>query len=44
MESRLNDSTKTENADVVAMAEPNPPADVEDGVVASRRLEDGVTS
>jgi NADH dehydrogenase FAD-containing subunit len=30
-------------ADVVAKAEPNPPADAEDGVAALRHLEDGVT-
>jgi hypothetical protein len=30
-------------ADVVAKAEPNPPADAEDGVAAMRHLEDGVT-
>jgi NADH:ubiquinone reductase (H+-translocating) len=30
-------------ADVVAKAEPNPPADADDGVAASRHLKDGVT-
>jgi hypothetical protein len=30
-------------ADVVAKAEPNPPADAEDGVAALRHLEEGVT-
>jgi hypothetical protein len=30
-------------ADVVAKAEPNPPADAEDGVAALRHLQDGVT-
>jgi NADH dehydrogenase FAD-containing subunit len=30
-------------ADVVAKAEPNPPADADDGVAALRHLEDGAT-
>ena len=30
-------------ADVVAKAEPNPPADAEDGVATLRHLEEGVT-
>jgi hypothetical protein len=30
-------------ADVVAKAGPNPPADADDGVAASRHLKDGVT-
>jgi hypothetical protein len=30
-------------ADVVAKAEPNPPADADDGAAALRHLEDGMT-